>query len=488
MNTFVKNNSLLISNKRIIYPLASNSANWYQRANWNGTTIGSLTTVGINGGPSAYGTYDQSGNVEEHLENYSGSSNFMFRHSSSFDDTVNTLTFNDGLIANVGINITSALYGFRISSYTNPYNYSNLVDINDPNNIAASNGYGSISYLFKMGKYLVTNNDYITYLIAIATVDPSSGSKVYDNEMRNNIRGGINRTLVSGSGNSSVWSYNIRSNMGNKPVNFVSWYMAARYMNWLHNGKPSGAQNTSTTEDGAYDMTLTIPIRKNNARYFIPNISEWTKAGFYKGGSGNSGYWLYATQTDFLPIPVYAISTGDAIIPTIVLGNLQDYTRSTNLNITGPTARDKALGFRTNSDSKLKLSSIVLGSPGGTQGIVSIFSDSGGVPGSLLFSSPAGANSIINPSNLSNSYITRYYFNNVTLSPNTTYWVRRSGQTTDRWLYTLNTNIVNTPIPMNSSSYSFVDILILSGGIWSSYNPGPGLEYNRNLGFSLECY
>ena len=29
--------------------------------------------------------------------------------------------------------------------------------------------------------------------------------------------------------------------MGNKPVNFVSWLDAARYVNWLENGMPSDA-------------------------------------------------------------------------------------------------------------------------------------------------------------------------------------------------------------------------------------------------------
>jgi len=42
--------------------------------------------------------------------------------------------------------------------------------------------------------------------------------------------------------------------MGNKPVIFVSWFSAARYCNWLHNGKPSGIQDVSTTEDGAYAL------------------------------------------------------------------------------------------------------------------------------------------------------------------------------------------------------------------------------------------
>ncbi len=36
------------------------------------------------------------------------------------------------------------------------------------------------------------------------------------------------------------------------PVNWVSFWDAARFVNWLHNGQPTGAQGLGTTEDGAY--------------------------------------------------------------------------------------------------------------------------------------------------------------------------------------------------------------------------------------------
>jgi sulfatase modifying factor 1 len=173
-----------------------------------------------------------------------------------------------------------------------------------------------VPYTFQMSKYIITNNEYKEFLTAIASIDvaPSVISNVYRNDMNTSISGGITRTFIGGSGSNSQYTYSIKSNMGNKPVNFVSWLMAARYANWLHNGKPNGSQNINTTEDGAYDVTLTIPIRKAGAKYFIPNIDEWTKAGFYKGGSINAGYWTYATQNNTLPSSVTATVTGDGII------------------------------------------------------------------------------------------------------------------------------------------------------------------------------
>jgi hypothetical protein len=38
------------------------------------------------------------------------------------------------------------------------------------------------------------------------------------------------------------------------PVNYVSFYDALRFANWLHNGQPTGAQGNATTEGGAYTI------------------------------------------------------------------------------------------------------------------------------------------------------------------------------------------------------------------------------------------
>ena len=47
---------------------------------------------------------------------------------------------------------------------------------------------------------------------------------------------GIVRSGVSGS-----YSYSVIGD-GNRPVTYVSWFDAARFTNWLHNGQPTGCR------------------------------------------------------------------------------------------------------------------------------------------------------------------------------------------------------------------------------------------------------
>jgi formylglycine-generating enzyme required for sulfatase activity len=99
--------------------------------------------------------------------------------------------------------------------------------------------------------------------------------------------------------------------MGDKPVNFVSWFDAARVSNWLHNGATSAA----SMETGAYFLNNATSgnavTPASGAKFFIPTENQWYKSAYYKGGSTNAGYWKYGTLSDTLPTSVTATSTGD---------------------------------------------------------------------------------------------------------------------------------------------------------------------------------
>ncbi|NBX98087.1 hypothetical protein EB118_22740 [bacterium] len=261
--------------------------------------------VGINGGPSAYGTYDQGGNVWEWNEAivapYRGLRGGAYNSTSAYLSS----SFRNSNTPSVA----SATYGFRIVSLSgNPYNFSSFVPVGDFTNPNDSSppGYGTVGYSYNIQKYEVTNTEYASFLNSIAVNDTYN---CYNTSMGSDTRGGILRSGVSGS-----YSYSTKTNMSHKPVNFISWFNAARFANWLHNNMPSGSQNLLTTESGAYylngttsDATIT---RMSGARYSLPTEDEWYKAAYYKGGSSNAGYWNYATQSDSIPSCVASDSSG----------------------------------------------------------------------------------------------------------------------------------------------------------------------------------
>jgi hypothetical protein len=94
----------------------------------------------------------------------------------------------------------------------------------------------------------------------------------------------------------------------------VSWWNSARFANWVANGQPTGAQTSTTTENGAYNLAnwtsgdaparnVTNPNTGATPTYVIPTENEWYKAAFYSPvlNSGSGGYYTYATQSNANP-------------------------------------------------------------------------------------------------------------------------------------------------------------------------------------------
>jgi len=193
------------------------------------------------------------------------------------------------------------------------------VTVGDPGNTADGTTYGDVTNEFRIMEFEWTNSQYVEFLNA---VDPNgtNPNSIYRADMGSNARGGISFT----SGNAAGSKYAARSNMGNKPVNFVSWFDAARVANWLHNGQGSGS-----TETGAYTLngatSGNAPAVSSGARYFVPTEDQWYKAAYYKGGGTNAGYWDYGTGSDTPPTPVTADGNGDGDAGNI--GNLANYNR-----------------------------------------------------------------------------------------------------------------------------------------------------------------
>ncbi|MEL6796343.1 MAG: SUMF1/EgtB/PvdO family nonheme iron enzyme [Planctomycetota bacterium] len=93
----------------------------------------------------------------------------------------------------------------------------------------------------------------------------------------------------------------------------ITWWSAAAYCNWLHNGKAltpeaftSGAYDLSTFGfDPAQGIYTDQTTRSPGARYWIPSLDEWMKAAHYdpnRYGPGEGGWWEYSNSSDTAPV------------------------------------------------------------------------------------------------------------------------------------------------------------------------------------------
>jgi formylglycine-generating enzyme required for sulfatase activity len=162
-----------------------------------------------------------------------------------------------------------------------------------------------VPYAYKIGKYDVTNSQYVEFLNA---KDPTganslrifSGGPPY---------GGITYSAANVEGS----KYSVIAGKGSHPVNFVTWYSAVRFTNWLNNGQGDG-----DTETGAYTLgplgAFAVPLdgrlitRNAGATVFLPSENEWYKAAYFdprataQGGPPADGhYWLYPTASNTPP-------------------------------------------------------------------------------------------------------------------------------------------------------------------------------------------
>jgi formylglycine-generating enzyme len=194
-------------------------------------------------------------------------------------------------------NMGSGLTSLEFVTVGNPGNAGELNRSAD----AEDNYYGAVDYVYAIGKYEVTTAQYRTFLNAVAATDTYG---LYNTDMWSQEWGcKIERTGSAGS-----YEYSVAADRANRPVNYVSWGDAARFMNWLHNDQPIGAQGARTTERGAYTLDgattrdeLMAVTRNADARYWIPTENEWYKAAYHKNDGVTGNYWDYPTRSDSTP-------------------------------------------------------------------------------------------------------------------------------------------------------------------------------------------
>jgi formylglycine-generating enzyme required for sulfatase activity len=215
-----------------------------------------------------------------------------------------------GLTLAISLIITACSQGSSNNQNTGQISY-NLVTISNPGNESdVLTGFGKVDYIYQIGKYDVTIAQYTAFLNAIAKTDTYN---LYDTRMATDLNSaGINRTGAAGS-----YAYSVMNNGGssaNRPITYITWLEAARFANWMANGQPNGAQTTSTTENGAYNLNGATsgnaavknsinPNTGSTPTYSIPTYDEWYKAAYYSPelNNGSGGYYLYATESNTAP-------------------------------------------------------------------------------------------------------------------------------------------------------------------------------------------
>lgn len=180
-------------------------------------------------------------------------------------------------------------------------NAGNAVDPSDGDSgTGGTQNFGAVPYEYSIGKFEVTLEQYTAFLNAVAATDTF---RLYTANMATD----LNSAGIAQSGSSGGFTYSVIGD-GTRPVTYVSWFDAARFCNWLHNGRPNGAQDATTTENGAYPLngaTGGVGIVLNRgAKFWIPSEDEWYKAAYHQpagqGGDGDN-YWLYPTKSNALP-------------------------------------------------------------------------------------------------------------------------------------------------------------------------------------------
>lgn len=306
------NNKNIYSNIELVIESSSNyskgnSANYKKLSNWNNSNIGNVSTLGSNGGPSYYGIYDMGGQLYQWTDSpYQDNNKIKILRGGCFSsDSSYAISKNHYKYLYIDETISDGFLGLRVASYTNPNNYTGYEDINNIANlpdVCDKRTLGRVNYAYKIMTNLVSNDSYCEFL---NSVDPNGiySQYIYDHQMASSPVGGIVLDKCSSP------KYIVKENMSNKPVTFITWTMASKYCNWLHNDKIA---SWNSTISGAYDIDN---ARSSGAQYFIPSENEWYKAAYYDPtlNSNDGGYWTYSTQSNNIPLAVLCNSIGDAV-------------------------------------------------------------------------------------------------------------------------------------------------------------------------------
>ncbi|MEM9645126.1 MAG: SUMF1/EgtB/PvdO family nonheme iron enzyme [Planctomycetota bacterium] len=172
------------------------------------------------------------------------------------------------------------------------------VSVGNAGNANDTTGFGRVDYAFNIGKYEVTNTQYVEFL---NSADPQGTNSLglYNAQMTTHPSGGILRDTTAAAGS----RYRLKSGRGNNPVIYVSEYDAMRFSNWMHNGQ------NGITETGTYSLLggTTIPTngpsiaRNSDATWALASENEWYKAAYHRNDGVTGNYTRFPTGANIRP-------------------------------------------------------------------------------------------------------------------------------------------------------------------------------------------
>ena len=156
---------------------------------------------------------------------------------------------------------------------------------------------GSVDYEYRISRLEVTIGEYLEFVIAYAPIYFQNNPDDFYADLE--FSGlGIRVTRIE---------IEIRGTNPDRPTT-MGWDYAARYANWIHNGKvleewayETGVFDASTFAQQDGEDWEPQEFHSDQARYWIPTKNEWTKAAYWdpnKLGEGVGGYRLYPNGTD----------------------------------------------------------------------------------------------------------------------------------------------------------------------------------------------
>ena len=179
-----------------------------------------------------------------------------------------------------------------------------FVQIGNPNNFADSSGFpnpvGSVSYVYNISKYEISRS-----MIEYANSEGNLGITLND-------------------------LTNFGGNYPNRPANGISWYEAARFVNYL-NIQSGNAGAYKFDSNGSFQIwnssdagfNSSNPFRNTNAKYWLPSIDEWYKAAY---GSPSGQWYNYPNGSDSPPAIITNGTTGSVhwLAPSVGPADIND--------------------------------------------------------------------------------------------------------------------------------------------------------------------